>query len=252
MAANKRPWIAIVGELLGEKVPKSALALRYAEAVERAGGLPVLLPPLSSPAHLEAALERVDGFLFSGGDDFETESLGLGPTHAAANPVHLARQTFDLRLARAVLAREIPALGICYGMQLLAIAEGARLLQHLPEDRPGSREHGGGVGHEVRLEGGTKLREILGVASVTVISSHHQALGEVGPAWRISARDDEGLIEAVERREHPFAIGVQWHPERGHPERNESPEIHDRVFLALVEAARERAASSSPIAGAAS
>lgn len=254
-----RPLIAIAGEVLGDEIPKCALAVRYAEAVARAGGLPFLLPPLADPESLAAALDLADGLLFTGGDDFETESLGLGPTHPAATPVAAARQEFDLRLARAALPQEIPLLGICYGMQLLALSEGAHLFQHLPEDRPGAREHSGGVRHEVHVEGETKLREILGVVSLPVISSHHQALSDPGPAWRIAARDDEGLIEAVERREHPFAVGVQWHPEKegGHPETegtgpNENREIADRLFLALVAAARVRAAAKTSLAGAAS
>ncbi len=241
MPDSLRPLIAIVGELTAEESPRITLRRSYPTAVRRAGGLPVVWPYLEDPELLEA----VDGVLFAGSDDFETESLGLGPTHPHADPVPGEKQALDLALAREVVAREIPVLGICYGMQLLALAEGAGIHQHLPEDRPGSRNHGGGVRHEVAVEGGTKLRDVLGVASLTVISRHHQAISGVGPDWLVSGYDDEGLIEAVERRRHPFALGVQWHPEA-----DEEDRVNERLFDGLVRAAREHARSRSTAEGA--
>ena len=245
MPDSRRPLIAIVGELTVEESPRTVLRLRYARKVERAGGLPLVLPYVEGPGFLEAALETADGLLFSGGDDFEAESLGLGPTHPAASPVPREKQSADLELAREALQKGIPALGICYGMQLLALSEGAGFLQHLPEDRPGGRNHAGGVRHEVAVQGGTKLHDVLGVASLTVISRHHQAISEVGPDWLVSGYDDEGLIEAVERRGHPFALGVQWHPEA-----DEENGVNDRLFAGLVRAAREHARSRSTAEGA--
>jgi len=140
-------------------------------------------------------------------------------------------------LARMALERRLPVLGICYGMQLLALVQGGRLLQHLPEDRPGRREHRGGAIHPVTLAAGSKLARIVGVEQLDVVSRHHQAAASVGPGWSICARDDEGLIEAIERADHPFALGVQWHPELA-PEG--SP--HDRLFRGLVGAAGVAAA----------
>ena len=109
---------------------------------------------------------------------------------------------------------------------------GSRLFQHLPEDRPTSRPHGGGVRHSVRVARQSKLHRLVEVETMEVVSRHHQALSSVGPDWSPCASDEENLIEAIEHVRHPFAIGVQWHPElspEGHP--------NDRLFRGLVGAA---------------
>ena len=234
MTAN-RPLIGIVGGLEIAASPRLVLGTRYADAVLKAGGVPVAIPPVGGPGDLARLLERLDGVLVSGGDDFDTARLGLGPTHARATPVPRAKQDFDLALAHAVLAGGVPVLGICYGMQLLGLAEGAGLHQHLPEDRPGRQEHSGGVVHAVRAVAGSKLARLLEVDEVAVVSRHHQALSRVELPWRVAALDAEGLVEAIEREDHPFAVGVQWHPELA-PEG--SP--HDRLFRGLVGAAALR------------
>lgn len=227
-----RPLIGIDGVLALDASPRLVLATRYAYAILKAGGIPVAIPPVGGPSDVERLLDRLDGILFSGGDDFETESLGLGPTHPAARPVPKSKQDFDFELARAAIARKLPTLGICYGMQLLGLAEGARLHQHLPADRPGKQEHSGGVVHRVRIEGGSRLGRVLETSEVPVISRHHQALSQVAPPWMVSAVDDEGLIEAIERADHPFAIGVQWHPELA-----AEGSLQDRLFRGFVGAA---------------
>jgi gamma-glutamyl-gamma-aminobutyrate hydrolase PuuD len=238
-----RPLIAIVGELTADG--RLSLPARYAAAVARAGGLPLAVAPGVDGVVAAEVLERVDGLLFAGGDDFDTERLGLGPTHPAARPVPGAKQDFDLALARAALADDVPVLGVCYGMQVLALAGGGRLLQHLPDDRPGHQEHRGGARHAVRATAGTKLARLLGVDPVTVISRHHQALAEVGLGWTVAAEDDEGLIEAVEHPGRRFALGTQWHPElepAGGPQ--------ERIFRGLIEAAAERGSRAMETAAA--
>lgn len=227
-----RPWIAILGELVEAERTEVRLSQRYAEAVERAGGQAWVVP-YGEEAALDELVERVDGLLVSGGDDFDTVRLGLGPTHPAAKPVPSRKQDFDLALVRRTLAAGLPTLGICYGMQLLALAEGGRLYQHLPEDRPSGRVHSGGVLHAVQLLARTKLRDLVGVPSLDVISRHHQAVASVGPGWTVAGVDDEELIEAIERSGPSFAVGVQWHPELS----SEAP--HRRLFSGLVEAARQ-------------
>ena len=232
-----RPWIAIVGELVeGERV-ETRLSQRYVEAVERAGGEPFLVA-YHSEGLQDELLGRADGLVFSGGDDFDTARMELGPTHPAAKPVPTRKQDFDLALARRALAAGLPTLGICYGMQLMALSEGGSLHQHLPDDRPGGQPHAGGVRHEVKLLAHTKLRTLAGVPSLEVVSRHHQAIAGVGPRWIVSAVDAEDLIEGIERREHPFALGVQWHPELS------TDPSHARLFSGLVEAAREHAGES--------
>lgn len=229
--------IAINGELTSGESPSVTLKNRYADSVLKAGGIPVVIAPVGGPADVRRLLERVDGLLLSGGDDFDTAKLGLGPTHPAAKPVPAAKQDFDFELVHAALALELPMLGVCYGMQLMALVEGGSLHQHLPEDRPGCATHSGGVIHPVAIDADTRLRALLEVESIDVVSRHHQAVSAVGPHWRVAGRDPEGLIEAVERTDHPFAFGVQWHPElsaEGGP--------NDRLFRALVFAAGVRSA----------
>ncbi len=232
--------IAINGELAAQEQPRLTLSLRYAEAVRRAGGTPIVLAPGAGGEELGQVLERCDGLLLSGGDDFDTERLGLGPLHPEACPVPAAKQDFDFALVRRALELGLPTLGVCYGMQLLGLAGGGRLYQHLPADLPGGREHRGGVQHLARVAEGTRLRAILGVAELSVISRHHQALSDVGPGWLVSARDEDGTIEAVERPDHPFALGVQWHPELA-----AEGGVEDRLFAALVSAAELRPGPAS-------
>jgi gamma-glutamyl-gamma-aminobutyrate hydrolase PuuD len=235
MLHGARPLIGINGELTADTAPAVLLKNRYADAVLKAGGIPVAIPPVGGPSDLRRLIERLDGVLLSGGDDFDTARLGLGPTHPAARPVPSAKQDFDLELVRACLEVDLPLLGICYGMQLLALAEGGALHQHLPDDRPACRSHSGGVLHAVKLVGGSRMRRIVERDELEVVSRHHQAVAHTGSAWTACAHDDEGLIEAIERPASNFALGVQWHPELAG-----EGSAHDRLFRALVFAAATR------------
>lgn len=225
------------------------LPLRYAEAIVAGGGIPVAVTypeGLCPELHARELVDRLDGVLFSGGDDFATEPLGLGPTHGDASPVPPLKQTTDLALARAAIQSGLPALGICYGCQLMGLAEGATLFQHLPEDRPGASAHSGDVSHPVRALPGTKLAGLMGLESLDVVSRHHQALRSLASPWTISATDQEGLIEAIEHRDHPFALGVQWHPELPDPTFT-GDSLQGRLLAALVAAAKDhRANQPSP------
>jgi putative glutamine amidotransferase len=240
-----RPVVAIEPIV---RIQNSATVLEmgtgYSDAVYRAGGIPLLLAaPLSGEASPSELLDNMDALIFTGGPDFHTERLGLGPKHAHARPGLAAKQDFDVTLLRHALERDLPVLGICYGMQLLGIVAGARLLQHLPDDRPGAQvRHLGRPGeprtvrHDVIVKEETLVSKALGGAGrLQCLSAHHQGITELpGPGWQVSATDDDGLIEAIESTSHRFAVGVQWHPER-----EEELTPHDGLFTALLEAASD-------------
>jgi putative glutamine amidotransferase len=232
------PLIAVNG-LYHAEDPMLRLRQRYADAVRRAGGVPIAVVPHVAGEGLEeelgALLDRVDGVLLTGGDDFEAEPLGLGPTHPTAERTPVAKQRFDVALARAALERDLPVLGICYGMQCLGLAGGATLWQDLPSERPGVVLHADSAVHPVRAAEGTKLAEVVGLGPVQVVSRHHQALRTVPPPWIVSGLDEEQLIEAIERPDRHFAVGVQWHPELSP---GEPP--HEALLGALVRAAADR------------
>ncbi len=182
----------------------------YPRAIERAGGVPVLLPVQGDP---ERALERVDGLLLPGGDDLLPPRPYPDSVHF--EPVPERQLDFDRGLLRAALDAELPVLGICYGAQLLALARGGTLHYDIPTDLPRADEHAfeaSAARHAVAVAPGTRLAAILG-ETAQVNSRHHQAVAEPGTGLRVSARAADGVIEAVETAGEPFCIGVQWHPE---------------------------------------
>lgn len=241
MSRVEHPLIAINGEMeLGKTSTRLSLSTRYADAVLKAGGIPVGIPPVGGPSDLRRLLDNVDGVVLGGGDDLDLERIGRGPNHAAINKILPAKQDFDVELARAILARKKPVLAICFGMQLLAVVEGAPMLQHLPEDRPSAQEHRGGARHTVDVVEGTLVRRVLQVDRLEVVSRHHQAIADCPRGWRVAARDEQGLIEAIEHPDLPFALAVQWHPEQA-----DEGSVNDRLFRALIGAAGVAAAKAA-------
>jgi gamma-glutamyl-gamma-aminobutyrate hydrolase PuuD len=204
----------------------------YVRAVERAGGRPLLVPP--SLDGIEETLEALDGLVFSGGSDIDPELYGH-EAHAETNGVARNRDDAELALLEAALARDLPVLAICRGSQLLNVAHGGDLVQHLPETLGHERhKHTPGVfaDHDVTVDGGTRLHALVGDRAA-VKSHHHQGFGRVGGGLRIAAHADDGSPEALEDPSRRFAIGVLWHPEAGEDA---------ALFAALVdEAARYRA-----------
>ena len=184
----------------------------YAHALDAAGAHAIVLPRQGDVA---ALVERLDGVLLPGGDDFAPDR-GY-PAHVRFDCVPDAQLAFDRALLAAALERRLPLLGVCYGMQLLALARGATLHYDLPTDRPESAPHQlpeADGRHAIKVEPASALAEILGADPPPVNSLHHQALAEPGAGVRVSARAPDGVVEAIELEDHPFALGVQWHPEK--------------------------------------
>jgi putative glutamine amidotransferase len=199
----------------------------YVRAVERAGGRAVLVPP--DEDGVEEILDALDGLIFSGGNDMEPDHYGAEahPTTAGTNP---ARDRGELALLQAALARDLPVLAICRGFEVLNVARGGDLVQHLP-DVVGHEEHRAVVGefseHPVRVDPSSRIGEVSGV----VKSHHHQALGRIGDGLREVAWAEDGTVEAVEDPEKPYLVGVLWHPQAGEDQ---------RLFEQLVEAAKQQ------------
>jgi putative glutamine amidotransferase len=216
-------------------VPASFLPKAYFEAVNRAGGIAVLLPP--QPINDEIAariLESIDGLIITGGKDVNPVRYGQ-EHHPTTDVPRLDRDEFEDTLLRVAIEKEVPFLGICRGLQVLNVALGGTLHQHLPEVI-GSTRYNLGEGifsvNEVAVAPGTKIAELLaGSDTVAVKSYHHQAIDEVAPGLRVTATTDDGLAQAVEVDSMPFGVAVQWHPE-------ETPDDL-RLFEGLVAAARQ-------------
>jgi putative glutamine amidotransferase len=185
----------------------------YVRAVVRAGGAPLLVPP---GAPIAETLDVVDGLVFSGGSDLDPE-LYAAEAHPATSGVIRERDDFELELMKAALERDLPMLAICRGSQVLNIALGGDLEQHVP-DRVGTELHREVPGvfseHDVALVEGTRLAGILGERH-DVKSHHHQGFGALGSGLREAARAPDGTLEALEAPDRRFALGVLWHPEAG-------------------------------------
>jgi putative glutamine amidotransferase len=205
----------------------------YVRAVEKAGGRALLIPP--SEDGVEETLDALDGVLLSGGSDLDPGLYDQEP-HDETFGVHDARDRAELALLEAALERDMPVLAICRGSQVLNVARGGDLVQHLP-DVVGDEKHkhtpGTYADHDVTVEGGTRLASLLGDRA-PVKSHHHQGIGRIGEGLRVAAHAEDGTVEAVEDPNRRFAVGVLWHPEAGEDA---------RLFEELVrEAAQYRAA----------
>ncbi|WP_120009784.1 gamma-glutamyl-gamma-aminobutyrate hydrolase family protein [Teichococcus vastitatis] len=198
------------------KLPWYALRQNYFSSVAEAGGLPVALP--HQPELAEPYLDRIDGLLVTGGAfDVDPSLYGGGPAHPTV-ALKQGRTAFELAMVRGALARDIPILGICGGEQLLAVALGGTLIQHIPDsiadalahEQPNPRTE---PGHEVAVTAGTLLARIVGGPRMAVNSAHHQAVERPGPDAIVNAVAPDGVVEGIESIRHRFALGVQWHPE---------------------------------------
>jgi putative glutamine amidotransferase len=217
-----------------------ALGMPYMKAIEAAGGLPVVLPPLRLET-VEPFLDHLAGICLSGGPDLDPQAYGAAP-HPMLGPSERSLDRYELALARAADRRQVPLLGICRGAQTLNVARGGTLHQHVDDVLDGSihhrqKEHGRVPTHEVEVVAGSRLARITGDGELAVNSFHHQAVDHVGRGLRVVARSPDGLVEAVEDPGLPLWLGVQWHAEM----QMDRPE-QAAIFRALVDAAAARAA----------
>jgi putative glutamine amidotransferase len=222
--------------------PAVLLSRSYVEAVQRAGGLAVLLPPdeelVREPGE---AIELIDGLVLAGGADIDPSSYGQR-AHAETVDTVPERDAFEIALTRAAIERDVPVLGICRGMQLVNVALGGTLTQDLPE-HVGHQEHRRVLGsfdgsdHDVDVIDGTLASSVIGAARHGTKSHHHQGVDRLGEGLRVSATSAlDDLVEAVELPGRSFVLGVQWHPEA---------DAMSPVVGGLVRAASARASARS-------
>lgn len=231
---TKAPIIGITTYARNE-AGEISLPGHYLDAIEGAGGIPILLPPHQT--QVDRILDIVDGLVFAGGGDIDPSIYG-GEHHPSIYLVDGDRDQFELTLAKAALNASIPTLGICRGMQILSVASGAKLIPHVPDvfgdtiahrlDHPRRP-----TPHPVQIQANSRLATIMQETQVMVASWHHQAVQFAPSGWQPAAYAADGLVEALERVEHPWMVAVQWHPEL-------SPDdpAHQRIFQAFVAQAR--------------
>ncbi len=241
-----RPLIGISSYGRAGQRQTFSVPCEYVDVVRLAGGVPVILPPVEGELEV---LDAIAGLILPGGGDVDPTRYGHSVRHEANYDVSPERDQFELALARAALARRtLPMLCICRGMQLLNVALGGDLVQHIPDHfgervlhrRPERLP----VTHPVRLEPESRLAHLLGATELVVRSFHHQAVGRLGAGLRAVAWSPDGVVEAVESERHPFVVAVQWHPELD--------ALGDagplRLFEALVARSRDYAARRSTAA----
>jgi len=249
--ANDRPRIGLTTYGRDER-NRFTLYAEYVDGVRRAGGLALLLPP--GEDDVSGWLDLLDGVVLSGGGDVAPE-LYAGAAHPAVGRVDAERDRTELAVTREVLERGLPTFCICRGLQVLNVALGGTLIEHLPdyEGDEGVRSaaspvvHRGAdesqVLHPVRLDEGSLVARVSGTSVVTPVSWHHQAIGRLGRGLAVTGRAADGVIEAVELAAHPWLLAVQWHPELSAA----SDPDQQRLFDGLVaEARRFRDARRKP------
>jgi putative glutamine amidotransferase len=212
------------------------LGIPYLNSVQQVGAVPLIIPPMHRDT-IESILETVDAVCLSGGPDIDPSTYGQAP-HDKLGPTELGTDTFEIALAKAADRRGMPILAICRGMQVLNVARGGTLYQHIPDvygdgaEAHRQTELGHHPSHEVEIEAGTLLARTIGGEMAEVNSFHHQSVEKLGSGLRISARSPEGIVEGMEAIDRDFVVGVQWHAE-SLTNRDE----HEALFRGLAEAA---------------
>jgi len=197
------------------KEETALVTVAYVRSVADAGGIPVVLAPVAGTA--DALVERLDGLMLTGGVDVDARLFGATPHPKAQKPDEV-RDEFELALLASAIDRRMPVLAICRGMQVLNVARGGTLLQHLP-DVVHNDSHMSIPGiygrHRVRVEPSSRVGELLGRTETVVPTHHHQGVDRIGEGLLASAWAEDGTVEALEDSDLPFLVGVQWHPEVG-------------------------------------
>lgn len=189
------------------------LSASYVEAVRRAGGFPVLLPP--GEMHPEECFEFLDGIVMTGGPDVDPKLYG-GKDHPELYGVDAERDACEIELAKAIVEHDKPALCICRGMQVLNVALGGTLVEHVPDEFGTDVIHRGDEAyshHDVTIEPRSRLAKIVGTTKMSTPSWHHQAVKAPAKGFVVVAKSSDGVIEAIESPEHASLVAVQWHPE---------------------------------------
>ena len=245
--SDRRPVVGIAAALENANYgvwegPCALLQISYIQAIQRAGAIAMMIPP--DPALTEnpdEVLDRIDALVLAGGHDMDPAQYGQDQ-HPETVGLVPARDEFELALIRRAIERDMPALGICRGMQVLNVALGGTLLQHLP-DVVGTNTHRRNRGtfdgneHDVTLEPGSLAHRAAGSELTMTKSHHHQAIDALGEGLVITGRSaTDDLAEAIELPDSTFVLGVQWHPEA---------DVASQVIGALVEEARQRIAVAS-------
>ena len=217
-----------------------ALPAAYVACVRRAGGVPVLIPPGETAPY--ALLERLQGFILAGGGDLDPHLYG-GQTSDHIYMVDVERDRSELGLARAIIAQKHPCLAICRGIQVINVALGGTLIEHLPDEKGETVLHRAPprepVEHGIAITADSRLAQIIGRTAIRAVSWHHQAIRSPGKGLRVVAQAPDKTIEAVEMVNHPGLIAVQWHPELSAAQ----DRLQQTLFNALIEASKKRISS---------
>jgi putative glutamine amidotransferase len=223
-----------------------SLPAAYVDAVRRAGGIPVLIPP--GERHLTPLMNRLDGLILAGGGDIDPIHYN-GEHHETIYMVDAERDLSELAMVRRVLDDGLPTLGICRGIQVINVALGGTLVEHLPDEvgdevahRLPPRKPGR---HLVAIQPDSRLAGIVATQQVEAASWHHQAIRHTAPGLSVVAHAPDGAIEATEADGHPWLVAVQWHPELTAAD----DPAQQRLFDALVEAARQKALARGTVSG---
>ena len=222
MASSQHPLIGITSSMRSKSgMRMHELKQEYTRAVQRAGGLAVILPVFDAkPAEFSALLARLDGVVLSGGGDLDPR-LYTDDHFELSRGIQKQRDDFELALVQQLVKMKKPFLAICRGAQVLNVALGGNLIQDIATELPAAGKHdyfsdsfpGDKLVHQLQPKAGSLLAQIVGTGPIRVNSRHHQAIARLGAGLQVTARAEDEIIEAIELDGHPFGLGVQWHPE---------------------------------------